>query len=47
MAMLTAEFGAYDHAYVQAPNFCASLVSLECLVTWSKYAQKPKFAANL
>ena len=33
-------------AYVQAPNFCASLVSVECLVTWSTHAQKPKFAAN-
>ena len=31
-------------AYVQAPNFCASLVSVECLVTWSTHAQKPKFA---
>ena len=35
-------------AYVQAPNFCASLVSVECLVTWSMHVQqKPKFAANL
>ena len=42
MALLTAEFCAYD----QAPNFCASLVSVECLVTWSTHAQKPKFAAN-
>ena len=33
-------------AYVQAPNFCASLVSVECLVTRSTHAQKPKFAAN-
>ena len=34
-------------AYVQALNFCASLVSAECLVTWSTHAQNPKFAANL
>ena len=27
-------------------NFCASLVSVECLVTRSTHAQKPKFAAN-
>ena len=33
-------------AYVQAPNFCASLVSVECLITWSTQAQKSKFAAN-
>ena len=33
-------------AYVQAPNFCASLVSVECLVMWSTHAQKLKFAAN-
>ena len=33
-------------AYVQAPNFCASLVSVECLVMWSMHTQKPKFAAN-
>ena len=48
MALLTAEFRAYDHdspAYVQAPNFCASLVSVECLVTLRPHAQKPKFAA--
>ena len=32
-------------AYVQAPNFCASLLSVECLVTWSMHSQKPKFAA--
>ena len=35
-------------AYVQAPNFCASLVSVEYLhvVMWITHAQKPKFAAN-
>ena len=33
-------------ANVQVPNFCAGLVSLECLVTGSTHAQKPKFAAN-
>ena len=33
-------------AYMQAPNFCASLVSVECLVTWSMHAQKPKITAN-
>ena len=32
--------------YVRAPNFCTSLVSIECLVSWSTHAQKPKFAAN-
>ena len=32
-------------AQVQAPNFCASLVSVECLVTWSTHAQKQKFTA--
>ena len=55
MALLTAEFCAYRRilclrlwfpTYVQVSNFCASLVSLECLVTWSTHAQKPKFAAN-
>ena len=34
-------------AYLQAQNFCAGLVSVECLVTWSTHVQKPKFAANL
>ena len=34
-------------ACVQAPNFCASLVSVECLVTLSTDGQKPKFVANL
>ena len=33
-------------AYVQAPNFCASFVSVECLVTRSTHVQKPKFVAN-
>ena len=33
-------------AYVQAPNFCTSLVSVECLVTRNTHAQKPKFAAS-
>ena len=33
-------------ACVLAPNLCASLESVECLVTRSTYAQKPKFAAN-
>ena len=33
-------------AYVQAPNFCASLVSVEYQVMWSTHAQQPKFAAN-
>ena len=32
--------------YVQAPKVFASLVSVECLVTWRTHAQKPKFAAN-
>ena len=34
-------------AYLQAANFCASLVSAECLGTWSMHAQTPEFAANL
>ena len=34
-------------AYLLAPNTCASLVSVECLlVTWSTHAQTPKFASN-
>ena len=33
-------------ACVQASNFCASLVSVECLVTRRTHAQKPKFTAN-
>ena len=33
-------------AYAQAPNFCASLVSVESLEMRSTHAQKPKFAAN-
>ncbi len=38
MALLTAKFCACDHhppLTVQAPNFCASCVSEECLVAWS------------
>ena len=33
-------------AYVLAPNCCASLVSVECLVTRSTHAQKAEAAAN-
>ncbi len=53
MALLTAEFCAYDHyspLTVQAPSFCASCVSEECLVhaLWSTLAHfKQKFSANL
>ena len=49
MALLTAQLSACDHdspLTVQAPNFCTSLVSVECLVAWSTHAQKPKFAAS-
>ena len=27
-------------------NFCASLVKVECLVTWSRHGQKPKMVTN-
>ena len=37
------EICAYDHDSPHTSNFCASV---ECLVTWSTHAQKPKFAAN-
>ena len=32
--------------YLQASNFCASLVSVDCLVMWSTHEQKPRFVAN-
>ncbi len=44
------EFRTYGHhslLILQAPNFCASCVSKECLVTWSTHAHKQKFPANL
>ena len=31
----------------QAPFFCNSCVGVECLVTWSTHAHKPKILANL
>ena len=31
----------------EAPNFCPSCVSVECLETWSMHAHKAKFPANL
>ena len=34
-------------AYVYVPNFCGSLINVECLVMWSTHRQKPTFAANL
>ena len=33
-------------AFIQALNFCAILVSVECLVTRSTHGQKPKFSTN-
>ena len=42
MALLTAEFCAYDHDSpldIIPPKFCTSLVSVEYLVTWSMHAQ--------
>ncbi len=49
MALLIAEFCAYDHQSlltVQAPNFCASCIIEEYLVTQSTHAHKQKFPAN-
>ncbi len=49
MALLTAEFCACHHhspLTVQAPNFCASCVSKECLVAWSTHAHQQKLPAN-
>ena len=34
-------------AVIQAPNFCASLVSIEYLVIWSTHAQKPTVAGEM
>ena len=34
------------HLYVQAPNFCASLLSVDCLLMLSTHVQKPKLANN-
>ena len=49
MALLTAEFCPDDHdsPLLQAPSFCVSLVCVECLVTRSTHAHKPKFVDNL
>ena len=49
MALLNAEFCAYDHDSpfdMLAPNFCANLVSVECLVMWSTHSHKQKFTAS-
>ena len=48
MALLTAKFCAYNHHSplpMQAPNFCASCVSEECLVMWQMH--QVKIPANL
>ena len=49
MALFTAEFCANnDDSPLTCKRriFCASLVSVECLETWSMHAQNPQFAAN-
>ncbi len=49
MALLTAEFCACHHQSpntVQAPNYCTSRASEECLVTWSTHAHKQTFPAK-
>ena len=48
-AQHTAEFCTYNHHSTlaqQVPNFCASCVSVDCLVTWRTQTHKPKFPAN-
>ena len=49
MALHTTEFRAYSHhskLTVQAPNFCASLVSRKCLLKGSTHTPKQKFTSN-
>ena len=46
IALLTAEFCAYGQRALLTPNFCASSVSLECLVTWSVQMHKQKNPQN-